>query len=66
MAYLYLQGEERREGNSPSWFNSQEITVVIEYLKKITSGPNAVSCDEIGVISPYKQQVTHSFYTHYL
>ncbi|NWI65240.1 SDE3 helicase, partial [Todus mexicanus] len=55
-------GEDRREANSPSFFNTSEIEVLVHYLKKLLQSqgrrgcPN-VSPKEIGIISPYRKQV---------
>ena len=56
--HLWFQGEDLREGNSPSWFNPAEAVQIIRYiqgLKKSETCP--VKPTDIGVISPYKKQV---------
>ncbi|XP_042321796.1 helicase MOV-10 [Sceloporus undulatus] len=56
-------GEDQREGNSPSFFNTTEISVLIDYLKKLLledrgkKGQSQILPKEIGVISPYRKQV---------
>uniref|UniRef100_A0A6J0SIU3 RNA helicase n=1 Tax=Pogona vitticeps TaxID=103695 RepID=A0A6J0SIU3_9SAUR len=56
-------GEDQREENSPSFFNTAEINVLIEYLKKLLlegqgkKGQSQISPKEIGIISPYRKQV---------
>ncbi|KAM8988162.1 LOW QUALITY PROTEIN: helicase MOV-10 [Ara ararauna] len=55
-------GEDRREAKSPSFFNTTEIEVLVEYLKKLLQsrgkgGCPSVSPKEVGVISPYRKQV---------
>ncbi|XP_043932875.1 helicase MOV-10 isoform X2 [Protopterus annectens] len=55
-------GEDAREGNSPSFFNTEEIDVVIQYLKLLLlaqgkKGISKLSPKEIGVITPYRKQV---------
>lgn len=53
-----VDGENTREGNSPSWFNPQEAMVVVEYVKKLVeeSKPK-ISPEDIGIITPYARQV---------
>jgi len=48
-------GKDEREGSSPSWFNSSEISVVMNLLEELDIGEQ-VSIDDIGLISPYRQQ----------
>ncbi|NWU92314.1 SDE3 helicase, partial [Upupa epops] len=55
-------GEDRREANSPSFFNTAEIEVLVHYLKKLLQsrgmgGCPSVSPKEVGIISPYRKQV---------
>ncbi len=54
-----VQGEDKREGNSPSWFNSSECAIVREYVDKLVkcTKKNKVKPEEIGIISPYHKQV---------
>ncbi len=52
-----IQGENLREGNSPSWFNPQEAQQVVAYidlLKRETKPP--LKDDEIGIVTPYARQ----------
>ena len=53
-----VDGENTREGSSPSWFNPQEAMVVVEYVQKLVkeSKPK-VSPEDIGIITPYARQV---------
>jgi len=53
-----VDGENTREGNSPSWFNPQEAMIVVDYVKKLVeqSKPK-VSPEDIGIITPYARQV---------
>lgn len=58
-----VQGLDEREGNSPSFFNVSEIDVVVSHLKKLLQnqgkkGIRKLSPKEIGIISPYRKQVT--------
>ena len=66
LGYLFsLQGEDLREGNSPSWFNAVEAVQVIRYvqdLRKFDKHP--VKLADIGIITPYRKQVTLFIYTH--
>nr|XP_033773425.1 helicase MOV-10 isoform X2 [Geotrypetes seraphini] len=55
-------GEDIRESNSPSFFNIEEIEIVLTYLKQLLSaqgksGQGRISPKEIGIISPYRKQV---------
>ncbi|KAM4645813.1 LOW QUALITY PROTEIN: helicase MOV-10 [Amazona ochrocephala] len=55
-------GEDRREAKSPSFFNTTEVEVLVEYLKKLLQsrgkrGCPSVSPKEVGIISPYRKQV---------
>ncbi|XP_007897601.2 putative helicase MOV-10 [Callorhinchus milii] len=57
-----VSGKEEREANSPSFFNVEEIEVVLLYLHKLLTsqgkkGIARISPREIGVISPYRKQV---------
>ncbi|XP_043859479.1 helicase MOV-10 [Dromiciops gliroides] len=57
-----VMGKDDREGNSPSFFNSEEAATVVSYLKKLlTSAPKKgqgrLSPQHVGVISPYRKQV---------
>uniref|UniRef100_A0A8C8SHY1 RNA helicase n=1 Tax=Pelusios castaneus TaxID=367368 RepID=A0A8C8SHY1_9SAUR len=55
-------GEDEREGNSPSFFNTAEVVVLLAYLKKLLQsqgkrGRARLSPKEIGIIAPYRKQV---------
>ncbi|XP_077191029.1 helicase MOV-10 isoform X2 [Paroedura picta] len=56
-------GKDEREEKSPSFFNTTEIDVVIDYLIQLLleqqgkKGLSRVSPKEIGIISPYRKQV---------
>ena len=54
-----IEGEDQREADSPSFFNPQEAIMVYKYIEKLidTRGIR-INDKEIGVISPYKKQVT--------
>jgi superfamily I DNA and/or RNA helicase len=53
-----IDGENLREGNSPSWFNPQEASVVVEYVDLLVKQSRpSVSPDDIGIITPYSRQV---------
>ncbi|KAF3606733.1 hypothetical protein DY000_02044480 [Brassica cretica] len=57
MVFYGIQGCDEREGNNPSWFNRIEISKVIETIKRLTAN-DCVAEEDIGVITPYRQQVT--------
>ena len=44
-----------REGNSPSFFNPEELFIVVDYVKKLLEFK--VDEDDIGIITPYRGQV---------
>jgi len=58
-----IQGKDMREGNSPSWFNPDEVVAVVkivqELLKPHAMGRGAMPLkpEHIGVITPYNKQV---------
>jgi superfamily I DNA and/or RNA helicase len=49
------RGRCTRDNNSPSWYNSQEVTLVFSYIKKLMS--KNVKTWDIGVITFYAKQV---------
>ena len=51
-----VNGENEREGNSPSWFNKSEIEQVLHYVYLLTTSAK-VSPSDIGIIAPYQKQV---------
>jgi superfamily I DNA and/or RNA helicase len=53
-----VEGEDKREGSSPSWFNSDEVQVVRNYVKLLTQDTrtNRPEPKDIGVITPYSKQ----------
>ncbi|XP_038604939.1 helicase MOV-10 [Tachyglossus aculeatus] len=55
-------GEETREANSPSFFNAEEASTVVEYLHELLcsqpkKGQARLSPQHVGVISPCRKQV---------
>ncbi|XP_077079164.1 putative helicase mov-10-B.2 isoform X4 [Siphateles boraxobius] len=57
-----VPGKDERESNSPSFFNTFEIDIIIDYLKKLLltqakKGISRISPREIGIIAPYRKQV---------
>ncbi|NXC40338.1 SDE3 helicase, partial [Penelope pileata] len=55
-------GEDQREARSPSFFNTAEIEVLAQYLRKLLQSQGRRGCPtlspkEIGIISPYRKQV---------
>ncbi|KAL7464449.1 hypothetical protein ACHAXS_004786, partial [Conticribra weissflogii] len=53
------EGEDKREGNSPSWFNPDEAQLVKMYVDLLVKDTRNNRCkpDEIGIITPYHKQV---------
>ncbi|KAK2998741.1 hypothetical protein RJ639_024663 [Escallonia herrerae] len=54
--FVGIQGSNEREGNNPSWFNRIEASKVVDLIKKLTASADLREVD-IGVITPYRQQV---------
>ncbi|XP_050220618.1 probable RNA helicase SDE3 [Mercurialis annua] len=54
VVFVGIQGCDEREGNNPSWFNRIEASKVVEIIQKLSSDVNET---DIGVITPYRQQV---------
>ncbi|KAF8721229.1 hypothetical protein HU200_023151 [Digitaria exilis] len=54
--FVGIQGCDEREGTNPSWFNRIEVSKVVSIIRNLTKG-DAVSEADIGVITPYRQQV---------
>ncbi|RWW83434.1 hypothetical protein BHE74_00008050 [Ensete ventricosum] len=54
--FVGIQGCDEREGNNPSWFNRIEASKVVEIIRKLRRNTD-LNEDDIGVISPYRQQV---------
>ena len=53
-----VQGKDEREETSPSFFNTAEATTVMDYVRKLLDARSfGVTPEEIGIISPYRQQV---------
>jgi superfamily I DNA and/or RNA helicase len=52
-----MDGENLREGQSPSWFNPEEAQQAVEYARLLTqeSQPR-LRVEEIGIITPYARQ----------
>jgi len=51
-------GQDLKEETSPSFFNVEEIVIVVDYIRQILDmKENKVLPKEIGVITPYRRQV---------
>ena len=53
-------GEDMREERSPSFFNPEEVSIVVRYVKQLMDSQiqgRKLKQNEIGVISPYRKQV---------
>ncbi|CDO71156.1 hypothetical protein BN946_scf184845.g26, partial [Trametes cinnabarina] len=58
VVFHYISGENERESTSPSYFNIDEATEVLEYIKKLLNDRRySIRAEEIGVITPYYAQV---------
>lgn len=51
-----VEGENMREGTSPSWFNPVEVDVILNYVNLLIKTGKA-GIEDIMVITPYKGQV---------
>jgi helicase MOV-10 len=53
-----VEGQDSREGNSPSWFNPDECQIVKYYVDNLVRGTrsNKVKPEEIGIVTPYHKQ----------
>ncbi|KAI8503666.1 hypothetical protein Bbelb_186370 [Branchiostoma belcheri] len=49
------EGEDMREGSSPSWFNPVEAVQVLRYTQLLLGG--SVKQSDLGIITPYRKQV---------
>ena len=57
-------GKDQREGTSPSFFNPQEVSVILRYVKDLKEGMGVsvkIEDNQIGIISPYHRQVCGLF-----
>ncbi|KAI0360350.1 P-loop containing nucleoside triphosphate hydrolase protein [Trametes cingulata] len=58
VVFHYISGENERESTSPSYFNIDEATEVLEYVKALLRDrQHPVRGEDIGVITPYYAQV---------
>jgi helicase MOV-10 len=53
----HVKGEEQREGNSPSWFNTTEVLLVLDYVARLLEyRQSGLTVKDIGIITPYAKQ----------
>jgi helicase MOV-10 len=53
-----INGKDEREGNSPSWFNADEVKAVNKIISALLDTRKyGLRASDIGVISPYRKQV---------
>ncbi|XP_045101743.1 putative helicase mov-10-B.1 isoform X1 [Portunus trituberculatus] len=53
-----VKGKDEREGNSPSFFNAQEVSAVVAWVKKLLDSKSPkIAGKDIGIITPYRRQV---------
>ncbi|KAI0336614.1 P-loop containing nucleoside triphosphate hydrolase protein [Cubamyces sp. BRFM 1775] len=58
VVFHYVSGENERESTSPSYFNIEEATEVLEYIKQLLRDrQHPIRAADIGVIAPYYAQV---------
>lgn len=55
-----IEGKDEREESSPSFFNAAEVDQVKKYVDDLLGlrGTRVVKQAQIGVISPYRKQVS--------
>ena len=52
-------GKDQREEDSPSFFNAEEVSVVLRYVKDLKEARGVpLETSEIGIISPYHRQAS--------
>uniref|UniRef100_A0A672H426 RNA helicase n=1 Tax=Salarias fasciatus TaxID=181472 RepID=A0A672H426_SALFA len=61
-----VAGVDAREASSPSFFNVAEVEILTDYVKKLLQshgkkGLATIGPRDIGIIAPYRKQVTDSF-----
>eukprot|EP00727_Mastigamoeba_balamuthi_P014090 m51a1_g9303 hypothetical protein (663) ;mRNA; f:68025-73186 len=56
IAFFHVDGTERRDKDSPSWYNQAEVDVVAQLLHALCT-ERCVLPSEVGVIAPYLKQV---------
>lgn len=57
LLFIGIQGCDEREGSNPSWFNRIEASKTVEMIKVLIE-EKGIKEEEIGVIAPYKKQVS--------
>ncbi|XP_071960449.1 putative helicase MOV-10 [Antedon mediterranea] len=60
MIFHGVDGNDEREGNSPSFFNKSEAATVLDYVDNLMKGKHSgkkIQQADIGIISPYRKQV---------
>ncbi|EIW51636.1 P-loop containing nucleoside triphosphate hydrolase protein [Trametes versicolor FP-101664 SS1] len=58
VVFHYISGENERESTSPSYFNIDEATEVLDYIKRLLKDrQHPVRAEDIGIITPYYAQV---------
>lgn len=58
MLFHGVIGEDMREERSPSFFNPDEVSIVVDYVKHLMDIKKIkLKESDIGVISPYRKQV---------
>jgi len=56
MIFHGIIGEDKREEQSPSWFNPEECKIVKEYVQKLLKTKQSITASDIGIITPYHKQ----------
>ena len=67
MLFHSVIGEDMREERSPSFFNTSEVSVVLNYVEELLQarkGGMKLKPEDIGIISPYRKQVPYKLFEH--
>lgn len=58
MIFEAVWGRDQREEKSPSFFNAEEVSLVLRYVRLLKEDRGiSLKTSEIGIISPYHRQV---------
>lgn len=56
--FMHTEGQEERLEDSPSWYNMEEVSVVVDLVQSLTKHDSyPVTPADIGIIAPYRKQV---------
>ena len=59
VVFKAVWGKDEREDTSPSFFNAEEVSAVVNYVKQLNEARGLpLKMAEIGIISPYHRQAS--------